>query len=128
MPRDYHFGETSHRARRQHRCDFCFNYIERGKRYSRRIWVTDRRYFIVLREHERPRCPENDADREYNLQVAAREALGEPIHIVAKQQQVAKVLVNGDVVFESETVFESVIGEMPKPPLYDSDDDPDIPF
>lgn len=56
MSRQYFLWETTQRARgRDHHCDKCCEGIYEGQLYTRKLWVTDRHWF-VMREHVEPYC------------------------------------------------------------------------
>ena len=124
---NYSFGESSLRARKVHRCDFCMNYIEVGQRYSRRIWVPQRGSFYVIREHESPGCPPNDFEDEMLHELERERAeLGVPIHIEARLESVVVIDTSGKTRIEQQTVFVPVVGYVQVPLSDDSDED--IPF
>lgn len=55
------FGERWQKARKEHFCDFCGEWIQQGETYSRSIYVFDGGDFVIMKEHAH--CPEDDFDR-----------------------------------------------------------------
>src|SRR6185437_1898396 len=101
------FWESVQKARKEHFCDWCCNWIEPGQIYSRRIWSPrGTRNFHVMREHETPHCPPNIGEELHKeMMREERAALGVPIAFVAEVREVLKVELNGKTIVEPETHF-----------------------
>ena len=49
--------EYTRRARIEHFCDYCCNWIQPGMTYTGKVWVEERGHCIVLKCHNEPACP-----------------------------------------------------------------------
>ena len=106
------FWESEHKARKQYFCSWCFNYIEPGSIYSRKIWAPrGTRSFHVMCEHVSPHCPPNEGEL-HMLEMIREErvALGVPIAFVLQAKQVLLVQVDGSIVTHTEMEAVPIIG------------------
>ena len=95
---------STQKARTEHLCDYCFEYILPGNIYTRFLWKPGGRTFSVMRQHAFPACeqqgphpPEEEC------------LLGIPITYQLVQRQVHLVLRNGRSVTEYESVIAPVL-------------------
>jgi hypothetical protein len=51
-----HIWETVQKARHQHFCDYCCEWIVPGSTYARWLWKAGGRSFLVMRQHRDPGC------------------------------------------------------------------------
>lgn len=127
--REYIFWESEHKARKEHFCCWCFNYIEPGMIYSRKVWVPRKGSFHVMCEHVSPQCPPNIGEEHMlEMERAERIALGVPIAFVLQTKEVLLVQLDGSVISRSETEAVPVIGHavaMAEEQNYDGEE---IPF
>ena len=56
----YIFWESTQKARREHFCDHCCNWIMPGDEYSRYAWVPQPGRFFILKKHMWPECPPDE--------------------------------------------------------------------
>lgn len=125
-----YFWESVQKARKEHFCDWCCNWIQPGEVYTRRIWAPrGTRSFHVMREHDTPGCPPNIGEEiAMEMMREERAALGVPIMFVAEQRQVLKVGLSGETIVESETHFTPKLVCEAVPRDDSGFDDEEIPF
>ncbi len=120
------FWESVQKARKEHFCDWCCNWIDVGDTYSRRAWVPRKGSFHIMREHVDPVCPPSiDEERMAELMREEEVALGVAIVFVAEVRQVVKVGVGGETLVETEHRFTPTLICEAEP---SADFDEEIPF
>lgn len=108
----YFFGESTHKARREHLCDFCCNWIQPGETYNRRMWVPHKGIFHAMKEHNTPGCPPNIGELHMQeIMRGERIALGVPIAFVLEAREYLLVQVDGSIVAKTEMKAVPVIGD-----------------
>lgn len=129
MSHEYIFGESTRKARGEHFCDFCCNWIQPGETYRRWLWVPRRGIIHVMKEHDTPQCPPNIGEQmALEMMQAERAALGVPIVLAIEQRAVIKLSVEGKLVTEFEPVFVPRAACEAVPPQEYVDDGEEIPF
>lgn len=113
------FGERWQRARKEHFCDFCGDWIQPGQWYRRHLWIC-RDTLAVMKEHDQ--CPENEFATEHVRELHTEVVV---VSLVLKQIAVVKVLANGETVVEQKLVIDMAI-EPESEPFEDCDEE--IPF
>lgn len=120
----YIFWESTQKARTEHFCDHCFNYIQPGDIYKRYAWVPQKGRFYILKQHSWPDCPP-----EMYAPVLEEEEVGCAVSyaLAIRMKAVIRQLRNGDseTVYEPETVLVPITEPEPSVGL---DYDDDIPF
>ena len=126
---DYIFWESVQKARLEHFCDWCCNYIEPGMTYSRKVWVPRKGSFHVMCEHVSPRCPPNMGEL-HMLEIMQKEqaTLGVPIAFEMRVKEMLVIERDGRTRVEYESEAVPVIGFATPPPPQDGYDDVEIPF
>ena len=124
--RDF-FWESTQRARKEHFCYFCCNWIQPGEIYTRKIWAPRRGSFHVMCEHDTPGCPPNIGEEMVEEQMREEPmALGVPITFEIKVKEVLVVLANGQTVVEHQSEMVPVVGNVEL--LVADNDDEEIVF
>lgn len=119
------FWESTQKARTEHFCDRCFNWIIHGDIYSRKIWKPSRDKFFVMNEHVDPHCPPEEM---------MEEMVEEPMRLVVSYKLVnVEVLVRmADGSLKIETQLKAEPHATIEPPDFDNNGDlgdvDDIPF
>ncbi len=113
-------SDSTQRARKEHLCDYCGEYILPGQMYSRYVWVPGRGTIHVIKEHLRPSCPDN----EFDMAPPEPVEFGVPMALALVTKQVVMIARNGETVVENKTVLETVVGEA----ILFSDDYVEVPF
>jgi len=120
-----------------HRCEMCHWQIQEGQEYHR--WVMrqgNSPLFVCVRHADDRDCPWEEEER--MRQEMYEETFAEvsiPIEMVLTERLVAKVALNGDTIYETESVMEMRTGGSPpenddseEEVSYDPDDQDEIPF
>lgn len=116
--------ESTQKARKEHFCDQCCNWILPGETYSRHVWIPRRGSFHVMNEHVKPSCPPNEFEEEMQREAQMCRI---PVSLAITTKQVIAIAKNGDPVVENRTVIETVVGEPPIS-LLPSEEIDDVPF
>lgn len=79
---------SEQKARREHFCSYCGNWIQPGEIYARHVWVPCRGSFHVMNRHVQPTCPPNEGElHALRMIEAERAALGVPIVLTVQSQE-----------------------------------------
>jgi len=125
-----YFGERTQRAQKEHFCDWCFEYIQPGQEYSRRIWISETGHFHIQKEHSSPGCQLFDG---------AGEEREEPVRISMQtmlETRTVDALVfqaNGSAAVQSQTIMVArtvcvAESESDRAEVIESETDEEIPF
>ncbi len=115
------FWESTQKARKEHFCEWCCEWIQPGELYERHVWVPQRGRFYVMNRHLDPDCPEErfmGVPQEMPVEQTVSLAL------VMELKSVMRVLIDGktETRFEPEWVLKPVSSQD-----YGEESD-DIPF
>jgi len=104
------FWESTQKARKEHFCDHCHNWIVLGEVYERKIWVPRRGSFLVMREHVDPPCPPNFEEEIHQEALQQDEAvLGDLVELEIRTKTVVLLQVNGEITVRYEPEIVPVI-------------------
>ena len=93
--------ESTQKARRAYRCDFCEEFITRGNTYSRQVWAyVGQAQLTVLYQHLRPDCPPSHHEE---VLEESRVAFCVPIAMEVRVKELVILQANGDILLTSET-------------------------
>ena len=112
------FGESVRKARKEHFCDFCCNWIEPGQMYRRVIWVSHTGAFQIMKEHDS--CPENEFERTLQRE---QECMS---NVSVRQEKVIELQRNGPPIVRQALEAVPVLVAEDDPPA--NDDEEEIPF
>lgn len=117
------FGRSTQKARTEHFCDHCFNYILPGDIYERYVWMPTPDRTCILKRHSWPDCP----PEMYAPVEEEPEELAVSYVSAIRLKAVIRVLINGttETRYEPEMVF---VPKTEPDPLAGFDYDDDIPF
>ena len=114
------FWESRQKARREHFCDCCCNWIQPGEIYVRRVWNPQPGVLLVLREHEHPSCPLNEAEEAFQRE---RVVFSMPIVLEIRIREVVALQVDGKPVIRHEPEIVPVIAGEVDDDTDDSDEE-----